>query len=166
MARILMTATVAVLLLLGGCASLDDGDGDLPPAGPDDPVSSDDDSPTPAPTTSAPPSTPLAADLTVVLDESGEGQTKTWTLTCEPAGGDHPDVDAACAALAAAGLDAFDPTPKDVACTEIYGGPQTATVEGTVDGTSVRASFSRSNGCEISRWDTLAPLLGSIGGLM
>ncbi|HMO11960.1 MAG TPA: SSI family serine proteinase inhibitor [Actinotalea sp.] len=111
------------------------------------------------------PTAPVAADLTVSLDSTGSGTSETWTLTCEPAGGDHPDPDAACAALAAAGgAPAFDPVPRDTAGTEIWGGPQVATVEGTVDGVRVSADFSRTNGCEISRWDALADLLGSPGG--
>jgi hypothetical protein len=105
-------------------------------------------------------------NLTVVLDEDGEGSTRTFTLTCDPPGGEHPDPEAACAALAeAGGVAAFAPVPDDVACTEVYGGPQAAQVTGTVDGTEVEASFSRVNGCEIDRWDALAPLLGTQGGV-
>jgi hypothetical protein len=47
-----------------------------------------------------------------------------------------------------------------MACTEIYGGDQAAEVKGTgPDGTTVRAILNRSNGCEIARWDVLAPLV-------
>jgi hypothetical protein len=103
--------------------------------------------------------------LTIELNESGAGAARAWNLTCEPAGGDHPDPAGACTALRdAGGVDAFAPLPKDAVCTEIYGGPQTATVRGTVDGKQVTAQFSRTNGCEIARWDALAPLLGSGGG--
>ena len=121
------------------------------------------------PVASEPPSAPSGGtSLTIVLDlngPEGEGSTRTFTLTCDPAGGDHPDPAAACAALeAAGGASAFEPVPKDVACTEIYGGPQTAQVTGTVGGTTVDAVFSRVNGCEIGRWDALAPLLASAGG--
>lgn len=103
--------------------------------------------------------------LTIVLDEAGDGAaTQTFTLTCDPSGGDHPDAEAACTALDAGGVEAFAPTPPDTACTEIWGGPQVATVDGTVAGERVSATFTRANGCEISRWDALAPLLGSAGG--
>lgn len=160
------------LLALVGCATPSEPGGtttpDAPVLDPDSPTTDDDapdDSPAPSPT---PPTSPAAlpAELTVTLDETGEGETRTWTLTCAPAGGDHPDPEAACEALARGGLDAFEPTPRDVACTEQWGGPQRATVTGTVDGTRVDAEFSRINGCEISRWETLAPLLGSTGGLL
>lgn len=158
-------------LALAGCATPADpggappsSDATTPSPDPDAPVT-DDDSPGPSPTPSDP-AVPLGADLTITLDETGEGETRTWRLTCEPVGGDHPDPDAACDALARGGLEAFAPTPRDVACTEQWGGPQRATVTGTVDGTRVDAEFSRINGCEISRWEALAPLLGSSGGLL
>jgi hypothetical protein len=96
--------------------------------------------------------------LTVTARESPEVAPQTWTLTCDPAGGTHPDPAAACAALAAAD-DPFAPVPDDVACTQQYGGPQTATVVGTHRGEPVDAAFSRTDGCQISRWDAVAPLL-------
>ena len=49
-------------------------------------------------------------------------------------------------------------------CTEIYGGPQTATVTGTFRGEPVSAEFSRTNGCEIARWDGHVALLVETGG--
>jgi hypothetical protein len=58
--------------------------------------------------------------------------------------------------------DAFAPTPKDTACTEIYGGQQTAVVTGTYRGRALRATFSRTNGCEIGRWNRHAFLLPAI----
>jgi len=45
-------------------------------------------------------------------------------------------------------------------CTQIYGGPQTATVRGSWGGQAVDASFSRENGCEIARWDAATAVLG------
>jgi hypothetical protein len=53
----------------------------------------------------------------------------------------------------------FAPVPATRACTEIYGGPQTATVIGYLDGREIDADFSRNNGCEIARWDEAAALL-------
>jgi hypothetical protein len=43
-------------------------------------------------------------------------------------------------------------------CTQIYGGPQEALVTGTVRGDRVWVRFSRRDGCEIDRWNRLAPL--------
>ena len=51
------------------------------------------------------------------------------------------------------------PTAADGICTQQFGGPQPATVTGTVDGDQVDATFSRTDGCEISRWDALDAVL-------
>ena len=48
-------------------------------------------------------------------------------------------------------------------CTEIYGGPQTATVTGTFAGAKVSTALARTNGCEIGRWDALSALVGAAG---
>jgi hypothetical protein len=52
------------------------------------------------------------------------------------------------------------PVAPMTACTEIYGGPATATVTGTLDGQEVDAEFRRTNGCEIARWERAQELLG------
>jgi len=92
----------------------------------------------------------------------GQGR-QLLTLTCDPAGGDHPDPEAACRALDAL-EHPFAPVPADTACTEIYGGPQTARVTGTYRGQPVHATFNRTNGCEIARWDGHVALLVERGG--
>lgn len=108
----------------------------------------------------APPSAAAAsADLTVVLDD-GSGTT-TWHLTCNPTGGNHPDPQLACSVLGAQGERALPPVPAGTMCTELYGGPQKATISGTWRGQRVSARFSRTNGCEIARWDALRGLLPS-----
>ena len=61
--------------------------------------------------------------------------------------------------------DPFAPVPSDAMCTEIYGGPQTATVTGTLRGEPVNARFSRTDGCQIARWDKHAALLVEAGGV-
>jgi subtilisin inhibitor-like len=104
----------------------------------------------------------VTTDLTIVSDD-GKGKTETWQLTCEPAGGTHPDPAAACAALAAKGKTALPPVPKDMMCTQQFGGPQTAKITGTWNGEPVNATFSRTNGCEISRWKALKGLLPDAG---
>ena len=77
--------------------------------------------------------------------------TKMWTLTC-PAGGTLPDAEQACRNLERLD-DPFGPVPKSVACTEVYGGPQVAEVHGTFRDKPVNTRFSRTNGCEIARWN-------------
>lgn len=158
-----LAAVVAgAALVLSGCAN---GDDPVVVPGGDQGTSSDatgaPSGPSPSGSSSPKASGPVPADLTISVD-AGSGTPSTYTLTCEPAGGDHPEPDDACAALAAAWPSAFGPVPKDLACTEIYGGPETAQVTGTVDGQPVDTTFSRTNGCEIHRWDQVQGLLTAV----
>jgi hypothetical protein len=82
-----------------------------------------------------------------------DAPTKLWTLRC-PTGGTLPDAARACVRLDELD-DPFGPLPKDVACTEIYGGPQVADVQGTFRGEPVNTRFTRTNGCEIARWNSV-----------
>jgi hypothetical protein len=92
-------------------------------------------------------------DLTITYWPTGRGgETRTATLTCDPDGGSHPDPGKACDALLEH-EDALDPLAGDVACTQIYGGPQLATIAGAG---GVHATLARTNGCEIARWAALA----------
>ena len=93
---------------------------------------------------------------------AGGGEAVRWTLTCDPPGGTHPSPAPACAALAA-NEEALEPVPADRLCTQIFGGPQVATVEGVYRGRPVSTSFNRVNGCEIERWNRLAPVFGAAG---
>jgi hypothetical protein len=104
-----------------------------------------------------------AAQTRLVVEQTTD-RTQTWTLTCDPPGGDHPSAAAACGALAGV-RDPFAPLPADVLCTEVYGGPQTARVTGTYRGAPVDLALSRTDGCRISQWERLGPLLpGPVGG--
>ena len=110
-------------------------------------------------TVSAPEPSPAAETSLVVEVVTAQGAEPTrWTLTCAPAGGDHPDPEAACRALAAA-PEPFAPVPADALCTQQYGGPQTATVRGTYRGQPVDLALSRVDGCRIAQWDALRALL-------
>lgn len=100
----------------------------------------------------------------VVVVADGQGASSRWSLTCDPAGGDHPDPVAACAALDGRGADALPDPPPDTACTMIYGGPQTATVTGTWRGRAVEAALDRTDGCGIGRWEALVGLLPEPSG--
>jgi hypothetical protein len=91
--------------------------------------------------------------LEISVTPGGEAPTRIWTLRC-PNGGTLPDAAEACSKLESLD-DPFAPVPKDVACTEIYGGPQVAEVRGTFRGEPVNAHFNRTNGCEIERWDNV-----------
>jgi hypothetical protein len=98
-------------------------------------------------------------NVVVTVDADGEGgeAAKELKLTCKA-----PTDSDACGA--AAGISAADlrETSGDVACTQIFGGPETATIKGTIRGEPVDASFSRSDGCEIARWDKVKPLLDQV----
>jgi hypothetical protein len=104
--------------------------------------------------------TSLADDDLQVTFDAGDGtEPATWTVSClEPVSGSHPDAEAACAHLRTLD-DPFAPIPGDVACTEQFGGPQTAQVLGRWDGQPVDLELSRADGCHISQWDALVPLL-------
>jgi hypothetical protein len=80
-----------------------------------------------------------------------DAPTKVWTLRCPP-GGTLPDAAQACLNLERL-HDPFGPVPKSVACTEIYGGPEIADVQGTFRGKPVNTRFLRTDGCEIARWN-------------
>ncbi len=77
---------------------------------------------------------------------------------------DDPDGRMACEQIESLS-GAFDPVPGDRACTEIYGGPEQITLVGTWAGEPVDTILTRTNGCEIDRYESLAPvLLPLVGG--
>ena len=97
-------------------------------------------------------STESPASLEISISSgTKDAPTKVWTLRCPP-GGTLPDADQACLNLERL-HDPFGPVPKSVACTEIYGGPEIADVQGTFRGKPVNTRFLRTNGCEIARWN-------------
>jgi hypothetical protein len=135
----------AVLLILAGAALTACGDDSA------------------ASTVAGPTSAPASpqTSLTITFDPGDGTAAEEWTLTCDPPGGTHPDSAATCAALAALDPEVFAPVAPDQMCTQIYGGPETAAVRGTWNGTPLDATFSRNNGCEIARWNTVEGLFGA-----
>jgi len=88
---------------------------------------------------------------------SGRGHaSRSWTLRCGPVGGTLPGRVRACARLAKAQDDVFAPVPQATACSQVYGGPHFAVVRGLFRGRRWSATFTRRNGCEISRWNRVA----------
>ncbi len=132
----LAVGALTVLLVTGGCATQDTA------------------GPSPSTGTSADPGTAVR----VVVRADGTGAGVTTSLTCDPPGGDHPDPQGACGLLADGGA-ALRPVAPDAVCTQQYGGPQVAEISGTVAGEQVSATVTRTDGCEIARWDTLVPLV-------
>lgn len=99
---------------------------------------------------------PGATDHEFVLLGSGGEVSEGSTL---------PDARVALAAVEQFGEEIFFPVPRpDRICTQQYGGPQVAVVTGRFRGRDVNSRFSRTDGCEIARWRTMAALLGGISG--
>jgi Subtilisin inhibitor-like len=107
-----------------------------------------------------------ATALTVTYWSQGiaAGDPDRWTLRCNPARGTLPRPAVACRKLAEAGTKLFAPSGGG-ACTQIYGGPDVARIVGTVKGNRVWANVTRTDGCQISRWDRLVPWLLPRGGV-
>lgn len=170
---VVLSVLLSVLLLATACGSDDPqpvavgGDGD-------EPVSSDDPPDADEPPADEPPvDEPLGdgpypvADLTVTYEHPDVG-TVEYQIVCL---GDTAtligDVEGvrdqeACAALADGAVQTrlIDGAPTDIACTEIYGGPETARITGAIDDQAVDTTVDRANGCGIDDWDrVLAALL-------
>jgi hypothetical protein len=106
--------------------------------------------------TGATPSTDLA--VTVWPEGRGEGDSSRFTLRCAPAAGTLPRRATACQRLATM-ASPFAPLRKDLACTQIYGGPQQAVIAGTFRGHRIWTLVKATDGCEIARAKKLAFLL-------
>lgn len=88
--------------------------------------------------------------------------TVTYTISClgdtaTVIGSDNINEQTACSQLAKPAVKSriVDGEPADIACTEIYGGPDEAIIAGTFDGAAVNTTIKRNNGCGIDDWDNL-----------
>jgi outer membrane lipoprotein SlyB len=100
------------------------------------------------------------AQLVVTIDDDGaRGSAKPRELRLDCA---KPTDSQACGA--AAGVSAADvqKTRGDMACTQLYGGPEEATIKGTIRGNQIDTTFKRTDGCEISRWERVKALLAEV----
>ncbi|MFI2564254.1 serine protease inhibitor [Paenarthrobacter sp. NPDC018779] len=108
------------------------------------------------------------AELSITFLASPEAGPQNYTLVCSggvpAAESKHPTAAAACEALKNYPTLLTAPVPADQNCTMQFGGPETATVSGSVDGTEVNRKFSRTDGCQIALWDAASVLLGASGG--
>jgi hypothetical protein len=92
--------------------------------------------------------------LTITVRDDADAEPRIVVVDCAPG-----DTDAPCPAAATLRAEDFAPTPGDAVCSQQYGGPEEAMIEGAVDGAPVRATVTRTDGCEIARWEQLvAPL--------
>jgi Subtilisin inhibitor-like len=85
------------------------------------------------------------------------GKSFSTSLTCDPAGGTHPNPARACAQLRASD-DPFGPLRTEQPCILVRAGPQVAVVRGSYRGKPVETRFDRSDSCETRRWDRVAAL--------
>jgi hypothetical protein len=99
-----------------------------------------------------------STELTISLDTDGSGGESPNELNLSCPGGDA----AACQAIADLPEDPMAEIPVDQACTEVYGGPDILSVQGTLRGEQVAGSFSRTNGCEIERFDRFTDVLAAL----
>jgi Subtilisin inhibitor-like len=151
-----MALSLPALLLVVGCTNQI-----AEPSGPTPGTTTMPDTPaslTPGEASSGTPAAPGSTDLTIVVRD-GSGKTSTWRLMCDPPGGTHPDPKTACRVLEANGAAALPPVSKDKVCTQIYGGPETATITGTWHGNNIISRFARNDGCQVSRWKLMEGLL-------
>ena len=93
------------------------------------------------------PASPQARDgqLTVEVTKTGDPQTFTCADGCD---------EAAIAEVVASTRDTMR------ACTELYGGPETAHLTGTLNGEPVDVTVTRNDGCGIADYDALFEALG------
>ncbi len=98
--------------------------------------------------------------LKIEFRAASGSKPRVLTLRCAPKEtGTVRNPVVACARLQRLGPQALRPTPPNTACTEIYGGPSTARITGTYFGSPLWVKLSRTNGCEIVRWQRVAFLL-------
>ena len=99
-----------------------------------------------------------ATDLIVTLDADGKGGKPPVQEAVSCPGPDKP----ACEAIAALPPDPAAEVPANAACTQIYGGPDTLSLQGQINGELVDAELNRGNGCEIERFDRFVTMLQAL----
>lgn len=110
-----------------------------------------------------------SANLTIEYFTNSESESESppenreYTLTCfkdGEAGGTYPDPESGCAVLLDSykGYKAIKDSSRDT-CTMIYGGPEKASISGTINNTSIDIELSRTNGCRIAEWDSWNSIL-------
>jgi hypothetical protein len=101
-----------------------------------------------------------STDVTFALDKDGSGGADPQEVTLHCPGGDAD----ACAAIDALPADPTAQPAPTTACTQVYGGPETLTLNGTLRGEQVAATFDRTDGCQIQRFDRFGDVLAALYG--
>jgi hypothetical protein len=104
--------------------------------------------------------------ISVRYDDGIGGRVRTGALECTASGeraagalaGPLPAKKLCAQARSLASLLTRKPA-KGRACTQIYGGPETARVKGTIGGRAFDRRFKRTNGCEIADYARVAVAL-------
>ena len=103
----------------------------------------------------------VAADLEIVIESPDSGPI-SYRIRCEDdqselEGASELNPMRACAALTDAAVRdrLLEGPPVDRMCTQVYGGPETATIRGSLDGRPVDTVVRRNDGCGINDWDNL-----------
>jgi hypothetical protein len=99
-----------------------------------------------------------STDVTFRLDKDRSGGAAAQEVSLQCPGGNAE----ACAAIDALPDDPTAQPPPDAACTQVYGGPETLTINGTLRGEPVAATFDRTDGCQIQRFDRFADVLAAL----
>jgi hypothetical protein len=155
---LLIAALLAALPAVAACTS-----GETSGARPSSGLPSGGPSASPSTAPSTPTGGSSGGDQLTIIFSDGSNPPVTWHLTCDPPGGNHPDPATACQVLERNGDRALPPVPKNKLCTQVYGGPEKATITGTWKGKPVNSQLSRNNGCETARWSQLVGLVPKPG---
>jgi hypothetical protein len=97
--------------------------------------------------------------LQLDLDGPGGKYPRHAEIICQPGMDTSP-----CPQVAELTASDLAPVPPTQPCTEIYGGPVTLTITGTLHGEPVNATLSKRNGCEIERFNRAAPVIEEVFG--
>lgn len=154
-----------VLVLIAMAVAASCGGEDTPTGAADEPTSDDPASGDPASDEPLGAGPYPIADLSFAVD-LGEGRIRSYRLACLGdtatfTGDVDLPADAACLALNEIEVRTrlLTDEHQDRICTEQYGGPEVATISGTLDGTVVAARIDRINGCGIDDFDRLLQAL-------
>ena len=119
-----------------------------------------------------PPGSGSDVDLEITIDHP-DIDAYAYRIICDgdtatAEGSDAIDAEQACAQLAQESVQQrlVEGPPEGRVCTQVYGGPETAKIVGSIDGRPVDTVIDRTNGCGIGEWDELlSEVLPSVIGV-
>lgn len=89
--------------------------------------------------------------LRIIYKANQDAKKEIYSLRCEP---NSIRVSKKCARLLKVSSP-FDSIELDKICSQIFGGTEIARIKGYWRGNKVDSIFSKSNGCEIDRWNKI-----------